>query len=225
MTAPDDPLDPLDPLDDSDLPDSRPFEVASWRREVHALYGAVRAEPDPAEAHRLWVDGRSRLFREHPATPLATGDELRHAAYDPAYRFVVEIDAAPGHRWEYTSATDGVVPFERCGRVTLGELGTVDVWWLDSYGGGIFLPLRDGTAGHETYGAGRYVLDTVKGADLGRAEPARAGGPERWVVDLNFAYNPSCAYDPRWVCPLARAGNILAASVPVGELAPGPRQT
>jgi uncharacterized protein (DUF1684 family) len=77
----------------------------------------------------------------------------------------------------------------------------------------VFLPLRDGSAGTETYGAGRYVLDTVKGADLGRVGDA-------WVVDLNFAYNPSCVYDDRWACPLAPPGNRIEARIPVGELLP-----
>ena len=94
-------------------------------------------------------------------------------------------------------------------------LGGLDVWWLGSYGNGIFLPLRDATAGSTTYGAGRYLLDTVKGADLGREGDA-------WVLDLNFSYNPSCAYDPAWACPLAPLGNRLDAEVPVGELSPTP---
>jgi uncharacterized protein len=98
--------------------------------------------------------------------------------------------------------------------VALGDLGEVAVWWLDSYGGGVFLPLRDGSAGQDTYGAGRYVLDTVKGADLGR------DGEQRWVVDLNFAYNPSCVYDDRWVCPLAPPANRIDAAAAVGELLP-----
>jgi uncharacterized protein (DUF1684 family) len=117
-------------------------------------------------------------------------------------------------RWEFRSATDGVVPFAGIGTVRLGGLGQVAMWWLDSYGGGVFLPVRDGSAGTETYGAGRYLLDTVKGTDLGRDEAGR------WVVDLNFAYNPSCVYDYRWVCPLAPAGNRIEASAPVGELLP-----
>jgi uncharacterized protein len=87
------------------------------------------------------------------------------------------------------------------------------VWWLGSYGNGIFVPLRDATAGTTTYGAGRYLLDTVKGADLGHEG-------DRWVIDLNFSYNPSCAYDPEWACPLAPLGNRLDVEVPVGELAP-----
>jgi uncharacterized protein len=189
------------------------LDVASWRREVHALYAALRAEPTPASAHALWVDTRSRLFLDHPASPRSGDQRLRHAPYDPAYRFVVPIEEAPPQRWEFASATDGIVPFERVGTVRLGDLGTLDVWWLDSYGGGIFLPARDGSAGQETYGAGRYVLDTVKGTDLGRQGA-------NWVVDLNFAYNPSCVYDPRWNCPLAPAGNRFAAPAPVGELLP-----
>ena len=63
-----------------------------------------------------------------------------------------------------------------------------------------------------TYGGGRYLVDTIKGADLGRhAELATV------VVDFNFAYNPSCAYDPGWACPLAPPGNVLRVEVPVGE--------
>jgi hypothetical protein len=87
---------------------------------------------------------------------------------------------------------------------------TVDVWWLEQYGGGLFLPLRDGTAGNGSYGGGRYLLDTVKGADLG----AESG---RLVVDLNFLYHPSCRYSPEWQCPLAQPGNTIAAPVQAGE--------
>jgi uncharacterized protein (DUF1684 family) len=202
--------------DDDDFTYPPALDVVSWRREVHALYAAVRAEPDPVTAHALWVDTRSRLFLEHPASPRREGQQLRHAPYDPAYRYVVEVEeAANGQEpWEFRSATDGIVPFAGAGRVSLEGLGTLDLWWLNSYGGGLFLPVRDGSAGTETYGAGRYLLDTVKGTDLGRDDEGR------WVVDLNFAYNTSCVYDYRWVCPLAPAANRLEPSTPVGELLP-----
>jgi uncharacterized protein (DUF1684 family) len=72
------------------------------------------------------------------------------------------------------------------------------------------VPLRDATAGTTTYGAGRYLLDTVKGADLGMEG-------DRLVLDFNFAYNPSCAYDPRWVCPLAPPPNRLDVAIEAGE--------
>jgi uncharacterized protein (DUF1684 family) len=190
-----------------------PLEVASWRREVHTIYAAVRAEPDRAAAHALWVQARTELFATHPASPRRPGLTLRHAPYDAAYRFTVAIQPAELDPWQFTSGTDGVVPFTGIGTVALGDLGAVAVWWLGSYGGGVFLPLRDGSAGTETYGAGRYVLDTVKGADLGRVGDA-------WVVDLNFAYNPSCVYDHRWVCPLAPPANRIEGAAPVGELLP-----
>jgi uncharacterized protein (DUF1684 family) len=208
------PAEPAEP-DESGVELEYPpaLEVASWRREVHALYAAVRAQPEPEAAHALWVEQRSRMFQEHPASPRRGDQTLRHAPYDPAYRFVVPVEPAELDPWEFRSATDGVVPFVNIGTVTLGDLGTVAVWWLDSYGGGVFLPLRDGSAGRETYGAGRYVLDTVKGSDLGREGDA-------WVVDLNFAYNPSCVYDYRWVCPLAPAANRVEAAAAVGELLP-----
>ena len=202
---------------EGELPGASPLEVASWRREVHDLYAAVRATDDPAAAHAVWVEGRSTLFLDHPASPRRAGQRLRHAPYDPVFRFVVPVEPASLEPWEFRSATDGVVPFSGVGRVTLGDLGSIALWWLDSYGGGLFLPLRDGSAGRETYGAGRYLLDTVKGADLGRRG---SGVDEEWVVDLNFAYNPSCVYDHRWVCPLAPAANRLDAPTPVGELLP-----
>lgn len=185
--------------------------MLDWRRRVGALYAAVRAEPEPGQAHRLWCDERQRLFREHEASP-DTAAILRVAPYDPAWRFEVVVADAEPARIEVATATDGVVPFERIGRVSVPQLGRLDVWWLDSYGGGLWLPIAD--ANPQTYGGGRYVLDSVKGADLGGADGLL-------VVDLNFAYNPSCAYDEAWACPLAPAGNRTEAAVPVGELLPG----
>ena len=189
-------------------------QVASWRREMHRLYADVRANPGPTSAHAAWVAGRTVLFDQHPASARQPGQTLRHAAYDPTYRFVVEMQPAEPEEWAPTTGSDGAVPFTRAGRFDIPGIGSLDVWWLGSYGNGIFVPLRDATAGRTTYGAGRYLLDTVKGADLGREG-------EGWVLDLNFAYNPSCTYDPAWACPLAPAGNRLEVEVPVGELTPG----
>jgi uncharacterized protein (DUF1684 family) len=187
------------------------LEVLDWRRQVAVLYRAVRDESDPAAAYALWCSGRQRLFTDHPASPNRNA-VLRHAAYDPRWRFDVVVDlAVEPSRLQIPTGTDGIVPFERFGRVHLGDVGDLDVWWLDSYGGGVWLPLRDQFA--DTYGGGRYVLDTVKGADLG-------GSGGRLVVDLNFAYNPSCAYDEHWACPLAPPGNVLAIEVNAGELIP-----
>ncbi|MGZ4615877.1 MAG: DUF1684 domain-containing protein, partial [Actinomycetes bacterium] len=177
--------------------------LLDWRRRVHALYDQVRTTPDVVAAHELWRRGRDELFATHPDSPLLPQDRaaftgLPIAPYDPALRFEAQVDQeVEPQRFEVPTATDGIVPFSRIGVVRLPGLGDLDVWWLDSYGGGVFLPVRDALAGTETYGGGRYLLDTVKGADLGG--DVRDGV---LVVDLNFAYNPSCAYDPAWVCPL-----------------------
>ena len=93
--------------------------------------------------------------------------------------------------------------------------GELTAYWLLGYGGGVFLPFADATSGRETYGAGRYLLDTIKSADLGTAPDGRA------VLDFNFAYNPSCAYSARYLCPLAPPVNRLAAAVRAGEASPG----
>jgi uncharacterized protein (DUF1684 family) len=192
--------------------------LLDWRRRVAALYAAARAATDPETGWRTWRDGRDELFASHPDSPLDPGAResfrgLPFAPYDPTLRFAAVLERAEPQRLEVPTATDGVVPFERIGSVTLAALGTLDVWWLDSYGGGVFLPLRDGSAGSTSYGGGRYLLDTVKGADLGGA-----GG--RLVVDLNFAYHPSCTYDPRWSCPLAPEGDRIPAVVSAGEQLP-----
>ncbi len=211
-----------------------------------------RAADDPAAAHALWCTVRDDLVGHHPASPLPPSARahvagLRVLPYDPAYRFEVQIEPAPAgespegrRRGGPVAPTalapvhvtadpvdgagplvdpagpDGAIRFARVGRVTLPGLGTLDVWSLRSYGGGLFLPVKDALAGDRTYGGGRYVLDTVKGADLGASPEGTL------VVDLNFAYNPSCAYDPAWTCPLPAAGNVLASPVPVGELVPLP---
>lgn len=192
------------------------LDLLDWRRRVAGLYREVRRS-DPVAGHARWFAGREELLRYHPQSPVPRARRaafrLRVAPYDPAFRFVVPVLAAEDQR-RSVSTGDGVVHQERIGRVELPGLGTLDVWWVAVYGGGLFLPVRDATSGSTGYGGGRYVLDTVKGADLG-------GGRDDLVVDLNFAYPPSCAYDEAWSCPLPGPGNRLEAAVPVGEQGPG----
>jgi hypothetical protein len=199
--------------------------LLDWRRRVAAAYRQVRESNDPMAAHEQWRSKRDELFRGHPDSPIprdqrAAFTALPFAPYDPAFRVEVTLDGdvAP-LRIEVPTGTDGIVPFVRIGQVHLGGHGAfvgaadLDVWWLASYGGGIFVPVKDGSAGSRTYGGGRYLIDTVKGADLGGDSQAGT-----LILDFNFAYNPSCAYDPAWACPLAPPGNVLRQPVPAGEL-------
>ena len=196
------------------------LSLLDWKRRVSDLYRRVREAPAPEDGWHLWRAGRDALFRDHPQSPLPVAARagfggLRYFAYDPALRVRATVEAAPPERVAIGASAGSPVVFERFGCAVLvlaGARHTLDLYWLEGYGGGLFVPLADATSGADTYGAGRYVLDTVKGADLGSEE----GG---LVLDLNFAYNPSCAYDPRWACPLAPPGNRLAVPVRAGELA------
>jgi uncharacterized protein (DUF1684 family) len=205
------------------------LELADWRRTVAELYADVRAfaEEDPEIAWRHWCNVRERLYRTHPQSPVPVGDRptfrARHWPYDASLRFepTVEpeppsaVDAPPAPPLDLPDSGADRLAFRRIGRVVIpfaSGARTLSLFWMEGYAGGLFLPFRDATNGIETYGAGRYVLDAVKGADLG-GDPAAS----RLVVDFNFAYQPSCAFDPRWACPLAPPENRLDLAIPAGE--------
>jgi uncharacterized protein (DUF1684 family) len=197
------------------------LELADWRRRVGELYAAVRAADSPEAGHAMWRAGRDELFRTHPQSPLEPGDPLRETGlpywpYDADLRFELPLrPVSDGERMAVPTGGDEVTNLLRIGRVELPEPfgGSLDVWWMEQYAGGLFLPLRDGTAGDGSYGGGRYLLDTAKSADLG-------GGDDTLTVDLNFLYHPSCRYSVEWVCPLAPPGNTIAAPVHAGERMP-----
>ena len=193
------------------------LDLLDYRRRVNELYAEVRAlrERDPRGAHRRWREARDELFRSHPQSALPTEGRsgfrgLPYHDYDPAFVFTAPVRPLPRESYDIDTSTGGVIRFVRFGAVDL-PLGSLEVLWLDEYSGGVFLPFRDATSGKTTYGGGRYLLDTAKGADLG----SHGNG---LVLDFNFAYHPSCVYDPKWTCPLAPLSNRLSAEVNAGEL-------
>jgi hypothetical protein len=123
---------------------------------------------------------------------------------------------APGaFALELPNSGEDTLSFSRVGRVTVPfEDGprSLSVFWMGGYAGGLFLPFRDATNGHQTYGAGRYLVDGAKSADLG-GNPAT----NELILDFNFAFQPSCAFDPRWACPLAPPENRLDRPIRAGE--------
>jgi uncharacterized protein (DUF1684 family) len=196
------------------------LDLLDWKRRVFDLYARVRDSTDPRDAWELWKNHRDDLFRSHPQSPLPGPGRksfrgIAYFDYDPAYRVLAEVVEASPERYDIATSGEqvGSYAFTRfaTARFRLGDQPLeLEMYWLEEYGGGLFLPFRDATSGRETYGAGRYLLDTVKGADLGSEG-------DRVVLDFNFAFNPSCAYDPRWVCPLAPPPNRLSAPIRAGE--------
>jgi uncharacterized protein len=191
--------------------------LLDWKRRILGLYADVRALP-AEEGWTLWRETRDELFRSHPQSPLPAErrgafEGLSYWPYDPAARVLgklEDLEAAAG--LVATSGSEEILfrPFARAHFELRDERLSLEVSWLAGYGGGAFLCFRDETSGGESYGGGRYLLDTVKGADLGEERG-------QLVLDFNFAYNPSCSYDPGWICPLAPPANRLAVAVEAGE--------
>ncbi|MFI5893522.1 DUF1684 domain-containing protein [Actinoplanes sp. NPDC051513] len=163
---------------------------------------------------------RDELFATHPQSPIPAGERasftgIRYFAPNDAAIVETVVRPASGEIDIDTGGPDGVVRYHRVG-VLETPYGSLSLWWISAYGGGLFLPVRDGTCGHGSYGGGRYLTDTVKGTH-GRGLDVLGG--DRVRLDFNYLYNPSCAYDDAWLCPLAPPENRVSAPIEAGELA------
>jgi len=200
--------------------------IADWRRRIAALYAEVRAlaVTDPGAALAHWRAVREGLFREHPQSPVpAPARATFRAAHfepDPSLRFEIVVEPAPrstpgAFALDLPDGGADTLAVSRMGRIVIPFAAgprSLSVFWMAGYVGGLFIPFRDATNGSETYGAGRYLIDAAKSADLG-GDPTTG----TLTVDFNFAFQPSCAFDPRWACPLAPPENRLDLPVRAGE--------
>jgi uncharacterized protein (DUF1684 family) len=204
------------------------LDLYDFRLRVAAMYRernrALDAGADPAAAHAVFLADRDDLFAHHPQSALPIEQRqgftgLSYFPYNPAMRVegLIDTDVEPERRDVATSGAE-VMPMERVGMVPFrigGQECRLFLYWIDVYGGGLFLPFVDATAPEETYGGGRYLIDTIKGSDFRILD--RSEGVWHVELDFNYAYNPSCAYDYRWVCPLAPPENRLAVPIEAGE--------
>lgn len=194
------------------------LELWDYRRRVAEAYRRVRLGGAGAETWTRWRDDRDALFATHPQSAIeperrAAFGGLDYFDHDPGWRFEVDVEPRTPAEIELAHSGKGNTGFTEFGRVSLyvGESRcTLSVYWLAGYGGGIFLPFRDATSGNETYGGGRYLIDTAKGADLGHRG-------RTVVLDFNYAYHPSCVHSSSWSCPLAPPANRLEVPVRAGE--------
>jgi len=195
------------------------IDLVDWRRRVGDLYRI--GGPDAITEFRR---RRDELFKSHSQSPIepderSTFTGLEYFSPDPAYRVTATLEEGSGDELVIeTGGADGAIHYRRAGRIVfdlLGQRCALTVLSLHQYAGGLFLPFKDATSGHETYGGGRYLFDTAKGTDgLVLAVNVRS---TEVVVDFNYAYNPSCVYSPRWACPLAPPENTLKVPVRAGE--------
>jgi uncharacterized protein len=196
-----------------------PLDLVDWRRRVGDLY-RLRGAGAIADFRR----GRDDLFKTHPQSPIEPDERaaftgLSYFGANDTYRVRAQVEVADGTELLIdTGGEDGAVRYRRAATLVF-ELGSdkcrLTVLSLVQYAGGLFVPFRDSTSGHETYGGGRYLFDTAKDTD-GLVLEITPGSPEV-VIDFNYAYNASCAYSPRWACPLAPPENFLKVPIRAGE--------
>lgn len=197
------------------------IQLADYRRLVSGIYSQVRdSKMDPQERWLKFRTARDRLIRTHPQTPLSNDQaneftSLRYYPYNHNLRFELPIEPlVDDHVVSVDLQEDGLAQLKSVGRVRFNvgqQQVSLTLFWFSGYGGGLFLPFQDLTNGQATYAGGRYLLDTIKGADLGMQD-------DRIIIDFNYSYNPSCAYSPRWNCPLSPPENRLPVPIKAGEL-------
>ncbi|WP_328460767.1 DUF1684 domain-containing protein [Actinoplanes sp. NBC_00393] len=188
------------------------LELADFRAAVARIY---LEDTDLASFRKR----RDSLFASHPQSPIPAEARpdfpgLRYFPPNDAAVVEVRLRPSPGSLDVDTGGPDGVIHYTRAG-ILETPYGELSLWWIAAYGGGLFLPVRDATCGETTYGGGRYLTDTVKGTH-GRGLHRLAG--DRVRLDFNYLYNPSCAYDPQWSCPLAPPSNRVPTPIEAGEL-------
>lgn len=212
--------------DNAEIPSDPAFmdhalKLVDYRRKVAALYDKVLEAGVGPKSWQAWRDGRRELFLTHPESPLMEPDGLDASAlpyfdYDPSWNVVGTVEPlAVGET--VAKVAGGSSIFTQIASVVFDRDGVshrLGLFWLDAYGGGLLLPFRDTTSGTSTYGAGRYLLDGAKSADLG------SPGPNQLVLDFNFSYQPSCMWDRQWPCPLAPKVSHLPIAVEAGEQMP-----
>lgn len=205
------------------MPASAFLELLDWRRRVSELFAELRRRPSDPTTLSWFRAEKDALFRDHPQSPLPverrrTFGGLAYWPFDPEARVVAHFEPAPDQAPEAHAEPAPEVAFRAVGTLGFelhGQPLRLPALWIEGYAGGLFVPFTDLTSGHQTYGGGRYLLDTIKSADLGSEADS-----DTLVLDFNYAYHPSCTYDPRWVCPLAPPGSRLAVAIQAGERLP-----
>jgi hypothetical protein len=163
----------------------------------------------PLDQFRAQKDDFFRHDRQSPLTPDQRREfaGLKYYPENPALRLASLIEEYPDKETvTMITSTGSAQEYLKYGRFSFevnGEIATLQVY-QDPEGGFFFLPFVDATAPDETYGAGRYL-------DI---EPIGGG---QFLIDFNYAYNPYCAYNLNWSCPLTPPENRLTVRIEAGE--------
>ena len=160
-------------------------------------------------------EAKDRFFATSDDSPLTRQQRQRFTRlryYEENHALV--FDVAPEvfeerERVTMQTSTGTEATYERLARIRfhVGDTPWELTIYRDPDTGSLFLPFRDASAGRETYGAGRYL----------EVEPTEDG---KLVVDFNYAYNPYCAYNTGWACPIPPFENRTRVPIRAGERDP-----
>jgi uncharacterized protein (DUF1684 family) len=154
---------------------------------------------------------KDAYFGENPHSPLGHHERhtfagLSYYPFNQALRLELPLDrAVPSEVVTVETSTGESQEYQRAGIIHFtveGQAATLTVY--QGAEGELFLPVRDATSGEETYGAGRYLEPQLLDDD-------------RVLVDFNYLYNPYCAYNEAWSCPLPPRENWLTVPLRAGE--------
>lgn len=154
---------------------------------------------------------KDEIFRRHPQSPLTPEQRrdftgLNYFPENDALRLEVIVEMLKDQvSVEMETSTGGVQEYVRFARFRFQVAGQEAMLTIYKADYGYFLPFVDSLAGKETYPAGRYL------------EPEELPG-NRFLVDFNLAYNPFCAYNEMWSCPITPAENRLKVPIRAGEM-------
>jgi len=154
---------------------------------------------------------KDEFFKRHPQSPLTPQQKsgftgLNYFPENEALRLEVQVEPFDDQQpMEMQTSTGGVQSYIRYGRFKFQVDGQDAELTIYQNEYGYFLPFVDSLAGKETYPAGRYM------------EPEALPG-NRFFVDFNLAYNPNCAYNEMWSCPITPSENRLKVPIRAGEM-------
>jgi uncharacterized protein len=202
------------------------FDLYDYRLRTFLLYrkrnALLQDGTNPAAVAEQFRQEKDELYINHPQSPL--DDEQRskfkglaYFPYNPAFVIEAEINEIPPRAVTVAKNQYESMTMTGVAHVTFAidsTPATLTLYWLEVYGGGLFLPFHDPTSPETCYGAGRYLIDTIKGSTF---LESMKNGKRSIILDFNYAYNPSCAYNKSWVCPLAPVENRIEPRIQAGE--------
>lgn len=153
---------------------------------------------------------KDRFFAADPDSPLTHEQKhdfkgLHYFPENEALRLELAVEEFPAKETVVMqTTTGGTQTYTRFGKIRFSVEGQEVTLTVFASEDGFFLPFADSLAGTETYGAGRYL----------ELEPI---AQDRILVDFNYAYNPYCAYNEAWACPITPAENRLKVPIRAGE--------